>query len=333
MTSLKVSPWQAGERNVPEIRGAREELSFLVRYAILAPSNYNTQPWKFWVSRNRIVVFSDPDRWLKTVDLEQRELHISLGCAIENLLVAAEHFNYDCRIDYLPDESNPGAIAVIDFEPGCRHSSEENAKLFNAIFTRHTNHRVYEPRAVPFVQQQRLNDCCVEDGIWLYMASDLAMKRKLDELIDLADSTEFADSDYREEMDWWISQGMFGAQWLFAKLSHLAVSYLDAGHLAPKKDSDLLLSAPLMGIICSENDDRETQVKVGRVFERICLTASALGLSIQPLSQIVEVAEVRAELTSLIPAKTGLPQQPFRLGYAEPEREHTDRRPLEQVMM
>ena len=90
------------------------------------------------------------------------------------------------------------------------------------------------------------------------------------------------------------------------------------------------MSAPVLGVICSERNDRETQVKVGRVLERIYLTAGALGLSIQPLSQIIEVADVRRELTQLIPGNRAFAQQPFRLGYAEPEREHTPRRRLEE---
>ena len=94
-----------------------------------------------------------------------------------------------------------------------------------------------------------------------------------------------------------------------------------------------MMSAPVLGVICSERNDRETQVKVGRVLERIYLTAAALDLSIQPLSQIIEVAEVRRELTQLIPGNPTFAQQPFRLGFAEPEREHTPRRPLEDVMM
>jgi hypothetical protein len=56
-------------------------------------------------------------------------------------------------------------------------------------------------------------------------------------------------------------------------------------------------------------------------------------LSIQPLSQIIEVADVRRELTQLLPGNPAFAQQPFRLGYAEPEHEHTPRRPLEDVMM
>jgi nitroreductase len=330
---FKNNPWQVVERSFPQTRSARQKLSFLLRYAILAPSSHNTQPWKFQVSDNRIGVFANTDRWLKIADADQSELHISVGCAIENLLVAAEHFDYGYKIDYFPEESNPRAIAVITLEPVSKPSSVRNPELFNAIFKRHTNHTAYEPQPISLSHQRRLDECCAEEGISLYLTSDMAMKRKVDELINHAGAIQFANADFREELGYWIGQGVFGAPWLLAKLSQLAVSYLDVGHWAAKKDSDVLMSAPVLGVICSERNDRETQVKVGRVLERIYLTAAALGLSIQPLSQIIEVADVRRELTQLLPGNPAFAQQPFRLGYAEPEREHTPRRPLEDVMM
>ncbi|KAF5410530.1 MAG: hypothetical protein C5S47_06520 [Candidatus Methanogasteraceae archaeon] len=36
----------------------------------------------------------DTTRWLKVADSDQRELHVSIGCAPENLLIATGHFGY-----------------------------------------------------------------------------------------------------------------------------------------------------------------------------------------------------------------------------------------------
>ena len=82
-----------GERERVELRQKRrkrgserdgdssEKLTFLLNYAVLAPSSHNSQPWKFNVSGDEISLFADKTRWLKVADADQRELHISLGCA------------------------------------------------------------------------------------------------------------------------------------------------------------------------------------------------------------------------------------------------------------
>ena len=79
-----VTPYQINERNFPIKGTSIEKLKFLLRYAILAPSSHNTQPWKFSISEDKIKVFADKNRWLKVADPDQRELYISTGCAIEN---------------------------------------------------------------------------------------------------------------------------------------------------------------------------------------------------------------------------------------------------------
>jgi hypothetical protein len=83
------SPWALSARQFPVDGNARDRLLFLLRYAILAPSTHNTQPWRFTVAPERILVFRDRARWLQVADPSQRELHVSVGCALENLLIAA----------------------------------------------------------------------------------------------------------------------------------------------------------------------------------------------------------------------------------------------------
>lgn len=103
--------------------------------------------------------------------------------------------------------------------------------------------------------------------------------------------------------------------------------------MVARTDSEILMSSPILGLLGSRENNKKTQVKVGQVFERIYLTASILSISLQPMSQIIEIPELKAELTKLIPLADVFPQQPFRLGYAKPEKEHTPRRPVEEVLI
>jgi len=94
-----------------------------------------------------------------------------------------------------------------------------------------------------------------------------------------------------------------------------------------------LMSAPILGVISSGSDERESRIKAGRTFERLALTAASLNVSLHPMSQILEIPELKSEVAKLIPVSNVYPQQTFRLGYAEPEREHTPRRPLQEVLV
>jgi hypothetical protein len=109
----QTDPWRVRESDFPERGTPREKLTFLVRYAILAPSSHDTQPRKFSIRDDEIRLFADKPRWLRVADADQRELHISLGCALVNLLVAAQHFGYAPRLMYSPDSTESDCIALI----------------------------------------------------------------------------------------------------------------------------------------------------------------------------------------------------------------------------
>jgi hypothetical protein len=89
----------------------------------------------------------------------------------------------------------------------------------------------------------------------------------------------------------------------------------------------------VLGLLTAHSDDPRTHLRVGQVFERIALTAALRGIQIHPMSQGLEVPDLRQAMADLLPEGAGIPQHAFRLGYAEPEEEHTPRRSLDEVLL
>jgi hypothetical protein len=73
----------------------------LIRYATLAASSHNTQPWKFRIRQDSITVLPDFSRRCPAVDPDDSHLFKSLGCAAENIVhaAAAQGFSADVRFD------------------------------------------------------------------------------------------------------------------------------------------------------------------------------------------------------------------------------------------
>ncbi|MEX2298039.1 MAG: hypothetical protein WD715_11515, partial [Dongiaceae bacterium] len=61
-----------------------------VRAGVLAASAHNTQPWLFEIAHDQIAVHADFSRHLGSFDPFHRELHLSLGCALANMELAAD---------------------------------------------------------------------------------------------------------------------------------------------------------------------------------------------------------------------------------------------------
>ncbi|HSD58275.1 MAG TPA: hypothetical protein VLB04_08850 [Methanotrichaceae archaeon] len=321
--------WDVKESDFPANGSDEEKLQFLLSYAILAPSSHNSQPWKFNVSGDEIRLYADKTRWLKVADADQRELHISLGCALENLLVAAEHFGYGHNVTYFPGDED--LVAIVKLMPDGQLSRDPN--LFDAILARHTNRKIYENRAVPESALQMLRNQSADDDLQLYLTSDPETINSFGDLVVQSDKIQYGNPDYRSELGFWLGQGVLGPTGIQAKIAQLYVVLLDAGSGQTKKDAELVNSTPVIGFISSSENDRTSQVKVGQIFERVWLAAEAEGIRLHPISQALEVPETKSELAEMVPEKGLYPQQTFRLGYAEPEEEHTPRRPMDDVII
>jgi hypothetical protein len=79
--------WRAGPlQGLSDVALSQE----LVRYATLAPSSRDTQCWKFAMDGQSITMLPDFSRRCPVVDPDDHHLYVSLGCAAENLVHAAQ---------------------------------------------------------------------------------------------------------------------------------------------------------------------------------------------------------------------------------------------------
>lgn len=306
-----------------------ERLRFLLRYAVLAPSSHNTQPWRFEVKADTVEAFGDGSRWLRVADPDRREMHISVGCAVENLLVAGEHFGLAGHVAYGSGAEEEGPVASVQFGP--RLGDPEPPWLFAALTRRRTPRDPFAERAVALEVLDAFHGCVEGDDLHLWLVTDPATRHRVEDLVALADREAYASPEYRRELARWVGAGAFGTGWVESQVARLAVAALDLGPRAARRDAALVASAPVVGILTSSTDDRPARVRIGRVYERISLVAASLGIGVQPLSTIVQVPETRRAIAELIPGPYVV-QQPFRAGYGLRRPRATPRRPVEDVL-
>ena len=129
-------------------------------------------------------------------------------------------------------------------------------------------------------------------------------------------------------------QGLFNIPRLLNRFVQMVIPHLRINKAVfDMMDTRLVMSAPAVVILSAGVNDRMSQVRVGQVFERVCLTATMLGLCVHPLSGAVDVPELKVQVSKLLPNPNRISQHVFRLGYAEPVKSFAKRRPLEEVLL
>jgi nitroreductase len=320
-------------QDFPRIYPIQEQLRFLVRYAVLAPSTRNTQPWRFRVDRERIEIRADLTRWHAVADPDRRELYLSLGCAIENLLVAAEQFGFRHAVAYLPAWPDEEVAAALAFRPGGQGTPERRGLTLSTLLARRSAHGRFSSSEISATDITALGQCLTEPDLEFSSATEPARRRVVQELHRMAHEIALADPAYRAELADWVEGGAFGTPWPISKLGRAAIASGGVARQLARFDAIAVGSAPLLMLISSRDDDRPSQIRSGQLLERLWLAATARGLGLQPLSAALAVPRLRTRLSTLMGARLPWAQQLVRVGRAgRPSGHRTPRRSLEEVI-
>jgi nitroreductase len=332
--------WAIDERDFPRGGAAAEVLRFVQRYAILAPSGHNGQPWSFRIGQDVLQVRADRSRALPMVDPCDREMLISCAATIHLTRVALEHFGYHPAITLLPDPADPDLLATI--HPGRRAAPPADRALFDAILARHSNRYPYQARPVTGEHIARLAAAAAAEGAWLQPVTDPATITAAAALIAAGDRVKWRDPQFRHELaDRLVPNrghrrdGMpgyaFGIPGPIARLAPAVIRHADLGRLRASADRKLALATPCLAVIGTSRDDPPAWLAAGQAMSAVLLQATADGLATSFLSQAIEVEALRPRLAALT-GHDGHPQLLLRVGYPRRPAPPAPRCPLDDVL-
>ena len=127
-----------------------DRIKFLLRFAILAPSTHNSQPWLFKIKEDSCEIYYDPGLKIPNGDPENRDLFISIGCAIENLVITSSYYKVFGSIEYkLSDASTLVAEVFFNDLEGTSTSDDNLRPLVQTILKRVNARGIFKPEPVP----------------------------------------------------------------------------------------------------------------------------------------------------------------------------------------
>lgn len=308
----------------------RDKLLFCARYALLAPSGHNTQPWRFITRGDALELAADPSRQLPHSGFLAAEPDVSLGCCLETFVLAARGFGYALDI------SSPDDRLILRLGEQCPAEPE----LLDAITARRSNRCPFERTPL---------DCELAGylgGLRLRWAVSYAVTRR-DDIDFVAEQTRLAtrrvmgEPAFRRELGQWVrsnltkrydgmpgfTQGMptppsLVARWIIPRLDiSKQQATTDGDRVA--NSAGLVLVLPLEPTAAGYRD-------AGRLYAHAAVVAGRHGVA----SSGVAAGVLDPETRRAIAARLGLSRDPLallRLGVATAPARPTPRWPLEAV--
>ena len=353
------APW--GLWNDPSVR---DTPLALVAAAVLAANPHDTQPWLFRIGDDAIEVLADLSRNLGAMDAFVREMHLGLGCAIENMLVAAGPNGYDAEVEVvegslenLAERRSPVAAASVRLKKRPPSAIDDS---YRSIALRHTNRYAYErAKPVPADWLEFSRQAGSDEGALVILFDEGEDRRAFDAAVVDATQAIIDDKIMISDSDRWfrssraeIEAHRDGPTLDAAGLSFFALTYARLFSVSPEtshaawlnQTRDVqLASAPLTGLIAvGDRYDRKATLAAGRVWQKLHLSATTRGLAMQPLNQPIEMIDRERQTgqghqwAKRIARLTGDEWQAtfsFRAGFASRPAPPSPRRRLKDVVL
>lgn len=330
-----------GEEGAAPMRLPAQELGReLVRLATLAPSSHNTQCWKFALQDQAVVILPDLARRCPAVDPDDHHVFVSLGCACENLVQAAQAHGFSATTRF---DATDNKIRVA-LEP--LRAPATPTPLFNAIAARQCTRGDYDGQPLTREELRLLEQAGTASGVRLLLLTERpAVERVLDWVVQ-GNTAQMADPAFIRELKTWIRfngqeavrtrDGLFsaasGSPEIPSWLGDMAFGWVLTTDAENEKYTRQIRSSAGIAVFVGETADPAHWVEVGRCYERFALQATALGIRNAFVNQPVEVASVRAPFASAIGLAGQRPDLVVRFGRG-PALPRSLRRPVQAVLV
>lgn len=320
-------PWTVTAEGFPVEGTDGARLRFLVRYAVLAPSGHNAQPWRFRQVDGWLEVRADRGRRLPVVDPDDRELTISCGAALGTLEIALRRFGFEAATALLPDPGDPDLLARVGIGPAVEADLRDVA-LFAAIPERRTRRLPFEARPVAWGHVTELHEAARREGADLRIVADGVDRRAVADLVEEAVRLQFDARAFRRELAEWLRPNAserrdgipgyaLGMPDLASRLGPWALRSMDWGAVVGGRERKAVLEAPVVVLLTTDGDGPREWLSAGRALARLLLRARTEGLYAAFHDAPVEVPACRERLREAL-GLAARPQVLLRLGYGDP---------------
>lgn len=333
--------WKINREGFINLTDYTQRVKFLLRYAILAPSTHNCQPWLFKIlENNSCELYLDKKIKLKEADPNEKCAYISMGCCLENLVVAAKAFGV-YKGDLHKINQKTGLVAEVSFRDpkDAAQADKESGELVEAMVARKNSRGFFKPNKISKKLIGSIQTKIDDKDLEVTFIDDKSKIEKLAKITAEGIKRIYKRKSFRRELASWIHgnlsskyDGMPGRSLhIPTPLSLIFPTVLKFVNVSPGiavANYKSFSSAPLVCVLGTKSENVDGWLKMGRNIERLMLEFNRAGVQTSIFLASVDEESLCEEVKKEISAKYK-PQFVFCAGYMERDQKHTPRHPLE----
>jgi hypothetical protein len=292
-------------------------LAAAARDAMRAPSVFNTQPWRWRIDGDALELRADRNRQLAVADPDGRLLLLSCGAAMHHARVAIAAAGWSVQVRRLVKALSDDLLARVNLAGRHRVRLEDHA-LHGAMASRRTDRRPFGDVPVPPEVIRRLVGAAKAEGVQLHRVP-MDQMPTLAVAVAVAGAQEMANPEYRKELIRWTNRPDWSGDGVPANTTvrrvlrrvpvrELAVEPREGVPIEPGGDRGAVYL-----VLFGESDEPRAWLQAGEALSAVLLTAVTLGLSVAPISDVIEVERTREVVRDLLDAR-GHPYVVIRCG-------------------
>jgi nitroreductase len=272
-----------------------EILRNVLEAAILAPSPWNCQPWRFEIGDGAVHVIH-PHRSPLLHDIDNHATLISFGAVLENIVIAARSAGRPSSIEYFPEDGNPYFVAELRFEEASPTPADP---LADAIPKRRTTRSPFTRRPLDRETAVALRSVIAgDDRLRLHLVDAPFEKRELSDLLIRAERIMWGNLATRRTLLSRMGSGdlppdqVVGGRWRRWWVEHLLRRrwrdkinpYFLLRNVSRRK---ILVRTSHIGVVSLAECEPRAYLDAGRAIQRMWLELTARHASVEPLCDII----------------------------------------------
>ena len=325
--------WLIDSRVIPA--AVDERIRLACTYGLLAPSVHNIQPWRFEIRDRQVLLRVDLERQLKHGDPTGRQIWISLGCCLENILLATPALGLEVvSMTLQPDETTAAVINLQDKPAGDR-------SVLKYLIGRRSNRSLFSPKPVSVDELKKLAVNWQSDSVQIIATADKAALKLVADLTARGIAMALNLPDFKRELGHLLRPNWTKAHdgipgfalnlgWLRSAFEPARIRYAPVAKTEAKTERQRLLASGGLVMVFTKGDTKQFWLEAGRAYERAAIMATELGLDQSTTAAAVEAPDFHKEIEAYFDTPYRL-QTIMRIGYDGAEAAHSPRRSLDEV--